>query len=196
MGKTLSEMTEIGKTAPDFELTDTVSGKKMTLKKLKSPTATVIMFICNHCPYVKHVQKELVTLARDYQPKGISFIAISSNDAAQYPEDAPEKMREVARQMRYPFPYLYDESQQVAKAYHAVCTPEFYIYDAHLKCVYQGRLDDSMPESKIPVTGTDVRKALNCILTDNPVDEHQIPSMGCNIKWKTGQEHDRRLRAA
>ncbi|MDR4507474.1 MAG: thioredoxin family protein [Candidatus Brocadiaceae bacterium] len=179
-----SSMIPLGTVAPPFRLPDTVSGKTADLNDLKSEKATVIMFICNHCPYVKHVQTHLVRLANDYQPKGIAFVAISSNDATSYPEDAPEKMKEVALQMDYPFPYLYDETQEIARQYHAACTPDFYIFDDSLKCVYRGQLDDSRPGNQIPVTGKDIRSALDNILNGLPVSAEQKSSMGCSIKWK------------
>lgn len=185
MAVTPSNMVPLGTIAPDFTLPDTVSGRMMSLRELKSEIATVIMFICNHCPYVQHVQHELVRLANDYQPKGISFIAISSNDVVGYPDDAPDKMKEVAERLGYPFPYLYDETQEVAKAYDAACTPDFYIFDKDLKCVYRGQLDDSRPGNLIPVTGRDIRAALDSILRGEPVNPDQKPSVGCNIKWKS-----------
>ncbi len=184
MSVVLSTMLPLGTVAPGFKLIDAVSNKILELKQLKSDTATVIMFISNHCPYVKHVQHELVKLANDYQKKDISFVAICSNDAEEYPEDAPQKMRTVAKQLGYPFPYLHDETQEVAKAYHAACTPDFYIFDNQMKCVYRGQLDDSRPNNNIPVTGKDMRAALDHILSDKPVTSNQKPSMGCNIKWK------------
>ena len=143
------------------------------------------MFICNHCPFVKHVQTGLVKLANDYLPKGISFVAISSNDVKNYPDDSPERMKEVAKQFGYPFPYLYDESQDIARAYGAACTPDFYIFDKDLKCVYRGQMDDSRPSNDIPVTGKDIRAALDAILAGKSVSEDQKPSIGCNIKWKS-----------
>ncbi|MCS6805111.1 MAG: thioredoxin family protein [Acidobacteriota bacterium] len=185
MAATPSNMIPLGTIAPDFTLPDTVTGRMMSLQELKSDIATVIMFICNHCPYVQHVQHELVRLAKDYQPKGISFIAISSNDVVGYPDDAPDKMKEVAERLGYPFPYLYDETQEVAKAYQAACTPDFYIFDKDLKCVYRGQLDDSRPGNLIPVTGRDIRAALDSILRGEPVNPDQKPSIGCNIKWKS-----------
>lgn len=185
MAATPSNMIPLGTIAPDFTLPDTVTGRMMSLQELKSEIATVIMFICNHCPYVQHVQHELVRLAKDYQPKGISFIAISSNDVVGYPDDAPDKMKEVAERLGYPFPYLYDETQEVAKAYQAACTPDFYIFDKDLKCVYRGQLDDSRPGNLIPVTGRDIRAALDSILRGEPVNPDQKPSIGCNIKWKS-----------
>ncbi len=182
MARTPSNMMPLGTIAPDFNLLNTVTGKMVTLQSLKSDIATVVMFICNHCPYVKHVQGELVKLGNDY--KNISFIAISSNDVVNYPDDSPEKMKEVAENMDYPFPYLYDETQEVAKAYQAACTPDFYIFDKDLKCAYRGQLDEARPKNDIPVTGKDIRAALDAILVGQPVNPDQKPSIGCNIKWK------------
>ncbi|OQW95645.1 MAG: thioredoxin family protein [Beggiatoa sp. IS2] len=184
MARTPSNMLPLGTVAPDFRLLEVVSGQMMSLQELKSEVATLVMFICNHCPFVKHIQTQLVLLARDYQPKGISIIAINSNDVTHYPEDSPEKMQEVALQWGYSFPYLYDESQEVAKAYDAACTPDFYIFDKALRCVYRGQLDDSRPGSPIPVTGQDIRTALDALLATHPVSSTQKPSLGCNIKWK------------
>lgn len=181
---TPSKMLPLGTKAPDFKLWDVISDKKLSLNELKSDIATVIMFICNHCPYVKHVQKGLVELANDYIPKGISFIAICSNDIENYPDDSPENMRAVAKRLAYPFPYLFDESQEIARAYDATCTPDFYIFDKDLRCVYRGQMDDSRPGNGKPVTGKDIRDALDNILGGKPVAEEQYPSIGCNIKWK------------
>lgn len=175
----------LGFKAPDFTLLDTVSDKHLSLDELKGEKATVIMFICNHCPYVKHVNKQLVQLANDYSKNGIAFIAISSNDIVNYPQDAPDLMKENAKEENYPFPYLYDESQDVAKAYHAACTPDFSIFDKDLLCVYRGQLDNSRPKNDSISDGKDIRAALDNILSDKPVDVPQIPSLGCNIKWKT-----------
>jgi peroxiredoxin len=177
-------MLPLGTKAPGFRLWDAISDEDLSLRELKSDIATVIMFICNHCPYVKHVQKGLVELANDYIPKGISFIAICSNDIENYPDDSPENMRAVAKRLGYPFPYLFDESQEVARAYDATCTPDFFIFDEELKCVYRGQMDDSRPGNEKPVTGKDVRDALDNILSGKPVTEVQYPSIGCNIKWK------------
>lgn len=174
----------LGYAAPDFTLPDTVSGKELSLGELKGEHATVVMFICNHCPYVKHVNKELVRLANDYMPKGVSFIAINANDVENYPEDSPENMKRTAAEHGYPFPYLYDETQDVAKAYFAACTPDLSVFDKDLKCVYRGQLDDSRPGSSIPPSGKDIRAALDNILAGKPVSEDQTPSIGCNIKWK------------
>lgn len=183
MSLVASNMLALQTLAPDFTLPDAVSGKTFSLKDLKSEIATVIMFICNHCPYVRHVQHELVKLANDYQPLNVAFIAINSNDVEAYPEDSPDKMREVATRLHYPFVYLYDQTQEVARAYHAACTPDFFIFDKELRCVYRGRLDASTPGNAIPVTGKDLRDALNALLVGQPVSYHQNPSMGCSIKW-------------
>jgi len=179
-----SNMLPLGTKAPDFKLTDTITGEIRTLDELKSEKATLIMFICNHCPYVKHVNKGLVELSRDYSGKGVSFIAISSNDIENYPQDSPDRMREVAIREGYDFPYLYDESQDVAKSYLAACTPDFYLFDGSLKLVYRGQMDDSRPSNGKPVTGRDLRVAIDNILEGTPVPELQIPSIGCGIKWK------------
>jgi thiol-disulfide isomerase/thioredoxin len=181
---TESNMFPLGATAPSFTLPDVVSNQEVSLEALKSDVATVIMFICNHCPYVKHVQKQLVQLANDYLPKGVAFIAINSNDTVQYPEDGPDNMKKVAEEFQYPFPYLYDESQKVAKDYQAACTPDFYIFDGKLSCVYRGQLDDSRPGNGLPVTGSYIRAALDSILNNEPIQVQQKPSIGCNIKWK------------
>jgi len=174
----------LGFKAPHFELLEPKSGKKISLNDLKSDKGTVIMFICNHCPYVKHTIDGIVKLANDYIPKGISFIAINANDAENYPEDSPEKMIEYATKGNYPFPYLYDESQEVAKAYQAACTPDFNIFDAEMKCVYRGQLDDARPGNNIPVTGESIREALDLLLEGKEIPNNQRPSIGCNIKWK------------
>jgi len=185
MARTFSLMAELGTKAPGFILPDTVSDKNYNLTQLRGNFATVIMFICNHCPFVQHINKGIVNLASDYVPKGISFIAISANDVSAYPEDSPEKMKITAGEQGYPFPYLYDESQEVARNYQAVCTPDFFVYDRELKLVYRGQLDDARPGNGIPVSGKDIREALDCILHDKPVPGTQKPSIGCNIKWKS-----------
>ncbi len=177
-------MIPLGTIATDFELPDTVSGENLSLQALRGEKATVIMFICNHCPFVKHVNKGIVVLAGDYQDKGVGFIAISSNDVENYPDDAPELMSVNAANEGYPFPYLYDESQEVAKAYDAACTPDFYLFDENLSLVYRGQMDDSRPGNDIPVTGSDLRSALDALLSGKPIDTTQKPSIGCNIKWK------------
>ena len=184
MARTPSTMVELGTKAPGFVLPDTASGRNLSLEDVKSKVATVIMFICNHCPFVKHVNAELVRLANDYKNKGIGFVAISSNDVINHPEDAPGLMTLVAKQLKYPFPYLYDESQETAKAYDAACTPDFFIYDKDLHLVYRGQLDDSRPGNEIPVTGKDIRQALDCLINNEPLPQEQRPSIGYNIKWK------------
>ncbi len=184
MARTPSNMVPLGTKAVPFALQDAVTGKTFTLEELKSQIGTVLFFICNHCPFVKHINHELVSIANEYIKKGISFVAVNSNDVTKYPEDAPDKMKETAIDLQYPFPYLFDEDQQVAKAYDAACTPDFYIYDKDLRLVYRGQLDDSRPGNNIPVTGRDLRHALDAILTDKPVSDLQKPSIGCNIKWK------------
>lgn len=184
MAATLSNMIELGTTAAGFSLPDTVSGKVLSLQSLKGKTATVIMFICNHCPFVKHVNAEIIKIAKEFSARGVSFIAISSNDVSRYPEDSPEKMKDVADQLGYPFPYLYDEIQEVAKTYDAACTPDFFVYDQFLTLVYRGQLDDSRPGNGIPVTGSDLRQALEAIIQRKPVPRDQKPSIGCSIKWK------------
>ena len=177
-------MVPLGTKAPDFNLPDTVSGNNISLNDIKGNVASVIMFICNHCPFVVHVNSELVKLSNDYKNKGISFIAISANDVVTHPGDAPDKMRENALQLGYTFPYCYDETQETAKAYDAACTPDFFIYNKNLELAYRGQLDDSRPGNDIPVTGKDIRNALDCLLSNQPVPEFQRPSIGCNVKWK------------
>lgn len=174
----------LGMKAPQFNLTDVISEKKISLSEIQSEKATVIMFICNHCPYVKHVNSAMVKLAKEYIPRGISFVAINSNDVENYPEDSPEKMKEYANILGYPFPYLFDETQEIAKAYDAACTPDFYIFNSDLICVYAGQLDDSRPGNGIPLSGSDIRNALDNILQGKEVSQFQKPSVGCNIKWK------------
>ncbi len=183
MALTPSNMLSLGTKAPDFTLIDTISDKNITLDEAKGIHGTVIMFICNHCPFVKHVNAGMVKLANDYRSKGIGFIAISSNDVENYPADAPHLMKENAQQEGFTFPYLYDKTQEVAKAYDAACTPDFYIFDKDLKLVYRGQLDDSRPNNGIPVTGNDMRTALDALLNGEQIAELQKPSIGCNIKW-------------
>lgn len=184
MALTPSNMLPLGTIAPYFELVDTVSNKKMNLHEFKSTVATVIMFICNHCPYVKHLERELVKFVKEYQAKGIQFVAISSNDVSNYPDDAPDKMRENALRLGFSFPYLFDETQEIAKVYQAACTPDFYIFDKDLMCVYRGQFDDSRPGNNIPVNGQSMRDALESLLAGRQVTSEQKPSVGCNIKWK------------
>jgi peroxiredoxin len=184
MANTPSNMLPLGTKAPYFELTDTKSNKLLSLDAVKGVNGTVIMFICNHCPFVIHVNNELVSLANTYFKKGIGFIAISSNDATKYPQDGPDKMAIHAKNENYPFPYLYDESQDVAKAYDAACTPDFFVFDENLKLVYRGQLDDSRPGNGKPVTGSDLRYALDCLLENKVNSTEQKPSIGCSIKWR------------
>lgn len=185
MARTPSNMLPLGTPAPPFALPDTVSGNRLSLEALRGEQGTLIMFICNHCPFVKHVNARIAALARSYQPKGIAFAAISSNDVENYPEDHPDKMKETAAAEGYSFPYLYDESQEVARAYQAACTPDFFLFDDDLKLVYRGQLDDSRPGNSIPVTGRDLEAAIQALLSGNPVPRDQKPSIGCNIKWKS-----------
>lgn len=177
-------MLPLGTAAPDFSLPDTVSGRMISLSEVKTDKGLVVMFLCNHCPYVIHVNPEIVRVSKEYLAKGLGFVGISSNDAEKYPDDAPDKMKLVAQQLGYPFPYLYDESQAVARAYDAACTPDFYVFDKNLKLVYRGRLDDSRPKNDNPLTGKDLRTALDAVLAGEAVSEIQYPSGGCNIKWK------------
>lgn len=182
---TPSTMMPLGTAAPDFDLPDTVSGKTLGLADVRGEVATVVMFICNHCPYVKHLAPDLARLAKDYADQPVGFVAISANDAQAYPDDAPEAMARNARELGYPFPYLYDESQAVAQAYGAACTPDFFIFDRELRCAYRGQFDESRPGNDLPVTGADIRAALDALLAGKPVDPEQKPSVGCNIKWRT-----------
>jgi peroxiredoxin len=184
MAFTESTMLPLGTVAPDFSLPDTVSGDTISLAEVASEKATVIMFLCNHCPYVVHVNPEIVRLVRDYAALGVSFVGISSNDVEKYPQDGPEEMRRHALEQGYDFPYLYDATQAVARAYDAACTPDFYIFDGSKRLVYRGRLDGSRPNSDTPLTGADLRAALDAVLAGAPVSERQYPSGGCNIKWK------------
>ncbi len=183
MALTESTMLPLGTKAPNFHLMDTVTGNYYSLDDLKSNKATVVMFICNHCPYVIHVNPEVVRIANEYRSKGVSFVAISSNDVEKYPDDAPDKMRIVAMVLKFPFPYLYDKRQEVAKAYDAACTPDFYIFDGEMNLAYRGRLDDSRPGNDVGLTGQDLRAGLDATLKGERI-ENQIPSMGCGIKWK------------
>lgn len=184
MALTKTTPLELGFIAPYFELPDVISGQSMTPDAVRGAKGLLVMFICNHCPYVIHVRETLLSLAREYQSKGMGFVAISANDAERYPDDSPENMKHIAEEMNFPFPYLYDESQQVAKAYDAVCTPDFSLFDADMKCVYRGRLDGARPGNGVPVTGADMRRALDAVLNGEKIDWKQEPSMGCSIKWK------------
>ncbi|AXQ30951.1 thioredoxin family protein [Solimonas sp. K1W22B-7] len=186
MPPTPSSMLALGTPAPAFSLPDTLSGRMLGLADLQAECATLVMFICNHCPYVKHVNAELVRLAQDYQRRGVALVAISSNDATAYPEDGPEQMTRTGRELGYPFPYLHDPSQDVARAYSAACTPDFFLFDAGLRLAYRGRLDGSTPGNGLPVTGADLRAALDALLSGRAVDERQQPSLGCSIKFRKG----------
>lgn len=184
MAFTESSMLPLGTLAPSFTLPDTVSGKDISLQDIQSDKANLIMFICNHCPYVIHVEEELARLAKDYQAKGVNVVAISSNNVEKYPADSPDKMTDYAAKNGFSFPYLYDESQEVARAYDAACTPDFYVFDGEMRLAYRGRLDDSRPNSDTPLTGKDLRAALDAVLAGETVSEVQYPSGGCGIKWK------------
>jgi peroxiredoxin len=183
-----STMLELGTPAPDFRLPDTVSGRTVASDDFRDAPALLVMFICNHCPYVKHVRHELARIGREYGERGVAIVAINANDADRYPQDGPEAMRQEAETIGYPFPYLFDETQDVARAYRAACTPDFYLFDGDRELVYRGQLDDSRPSNGIPVTGRDLRAALDAVLAGEPAREEQIPSIGCNIKWKPGNE--------
>ena len=189
MARTLSTMLSLGTKAPSFELSDT-SGRVVRLSDYSKAPALLVMFICNHCPFVKHLNEGIVKFARDYQDKGLAIVAISSNDAENYPADSHEKMAEVAAQEGYCFPYLYDSTQQVAKAYRAACTPDFFLFDNKLELVYRGQFDASRPGNNVPVTGSDLRAAVDAVLGGQAVNADQTPSLGCNIKWKSGNEPD------
>ena len=188
MAKTQSRMLALGTKAPHFTLQDTVSKEIISLKDFNIKKGLIIAFICNHCPYVIHLNKEIVNLANDYYKKGITFIAIGSNDAQSYPQDGPKLMEAHAKKENYPFPYLYDETQEVAKAYKAACTPDFYLFDNELLLQYRGQFDASRPANDIPITGSDLRNAIDCILNETPNLQQQKPSLGCNIKWKVINE--------
>jgi peroxiredoxin len=182
-----STMLPLGTPAPAFELTDVVSGQVISLDTFAASKALIVMFICAHCPFVKHVQQELAKLGRDYVMRGVGIVAISANSAQTHPQDAPEQLKAMAQSLGFNFPYCYDETQAVAKAYTAACTPDFFLFDADKKLVYRGQLDDSRPSNGLPVTGADLRAALDAVLAHQPVSAQQKPSIGCNIKWKPGQ---------
>ena len=181
-------MTQLGTAAPDFSLKDVVIGKTYSLASFSSKKVLLVMFICRHCPYVEHIKGELTCLDKDFRQRDIAIAAISSNDAESYPDDAPEKLKEFALAQSWHFPFLYDQTQNVAKVYQAACTPDFFLYDKNRKLVYRGQLDDSRPENGKPLTGNDLRSAMNAVLDDKPVTSAQKPSIGCNIKWKKGNE--------
>jgi peroxiredoxin len=189
MVRTPSTMLPLGTSAPDFRLVN-VDGREVALSDFNDSPALVVVFMCNHCPFVIHIADELARFAHEYQAKGAAIVGISSNDVAAHPADSPERMVAEAEQRGYVFPYLYDETQEVAKAYRAACTPDFFVFDQQRKLVYRGQFDDSRPESGIPVTGRDLRAAVDAVLAGQPVPEPQRPSLGCNIKWKPGSEPD------
>ena len=185
---TPSTMVKLGSPAPDFKLKDTVSGKEFSLPSFAAKKAFLVMFICRHCPYVQHIKTELTRLDKDYRQKDVAIVAISSNDAENYPDDAPAKLKELAKEEGWSFPFLYDESQEVAKKYTAACTPDLFLYGKDRKLVYRGQLDDSRPGNGKPLTGKDLRQAIDAVLAGKPAPEGQKPSIGCNIKWKKGNE--------
>lgn len=189
MVRTNSTMLPLGTSAPDFSLVS-VDGQTYSLSNFADAKALVVMFVCNHCPYVIHVADHISALAREYQAQGVAFVGISSNDVSKYPQDSPEQMVHEAEARGYTFPYLYDETQEVAHAYRAACTPDFYVFDGEQELVYRGQMDDSRPrtENPTPVTGADLRAALDAVLGGTPVTQDQIPSLGCNIKWIEGKE--------
>jgi len=187
MAETPSTMTPLGTVAPDFQLPDT-TGKLVSAHDMRDAPALLVTFICNHCPFVKHIRAGLAQFAREYQARGLAIVAINSNDAKSYPDDSPTKMAEEVRRAGYTFPYLYDETQAVAKAYGAACTPDFFLFDRERRLVYRGQFDDSRPGSNRPVTGADLRAACDAVLAGRPVAPDQKASIGCNIKWKAGSE--------
>jgi peroxiredoxin len=189
MALTPSTMLELGTQLPPFRLPDP-QGRMVGSDDFADSPALLVAFICNHCPYVKHLRRELAQFARDYQKSGLAMVAINANDVSNYPDDSPAKMAEEIEEVGYVFPYLYDETQEVAKAYRAACTPEFYLFDADRRLVYRGQFDDSRPESGRPVTGADLRSAVDAVLAGKSVDPEQTPGIGCNIKWKPGKEPD------
>lgn len=189
MSATASTMLPLATKAPDFSLPD-AKGKIVSLSDFDEAKALVVVFMCNHCPFVKHIIDDLVGLVNDYQKQGVAFVAINSNDVETYPDDRPDMMAKLAKQKGFTFPYLYDETQEVAKIYHAACTPDFFVFNEHRELVYRGQMDDSRPGNGVPITGADLSAALDAILEGSPVPETQKPSMGCNIKWKAGNEPD------
>jgi len=182
-------MLSLGTKAPDFSLLEPATGKKRSLSEFKAP-ATVVMFICNHCPFVIHVRDEITRLTRDYAAKGVAFVAINSNSVESHPQDGPEHMAELVRELGWTFPFLFDATQDAAKAYHAACTPDFYVFDRDHRLAYRGQLDESRPSNGKPVTGKDLRAAIDDVLAGRPAAAEQRPSIGCNIKWKPGNEPD------
>jgi|SRR6185436_10816458 len=188
MALTPSTMLPLGTAAPDFSLTDTVSGKTMTLASFAGKKGLLVIFLCNHCPYVKHLKEGLVQLGKDYEKKDVAIVAISANDPVGHPEDAPDKLGAEAKALGYRFPLLFDATQKVAQAYQAACTPDFFVYDASRKLAYRGQFDSSRPGNGVPVTGADLRAALDAVSAGKPAPAAQKPSLGCNIKWRAGNE--------
>jgi peroxiredoxin len=184
MARTESTMLALGTVAPEFSLNDVTTGMQVTLKQVAGSRGLLVMFICRHCPFVKHIEQELGKLGKDYEGKGLGIVAISSNDAVTYPDDAPASLKEQARSLGFLFPYLFDERQDVARAYHAACTPDFFLFDGKLRLVYRGQFDDSRPGNGVPVTGSDLRDAMDALLAGKTISQQQRPSVGCNIKWK------------
>lgn len=188
MALTASTMLPLGTKAPDFHLPEVVSAKTISLSTFSDKKALLVMFICRHCPFVKHVQEQLALLGKDYVNSDLGIVAISTNDAEKYPDDAPESLKEMATQQELKFPLCYDQTQEIAKAYTAACTPDFFLFDSDRQLVYRGQLDDSRPSNGKPVTGADLRAAIEAVLANKPVADDQKPSIGCNIKWKPGNE--------
>lgn len=188
MALTASTMLPLGTKAPNFQLPDVVSGEIISLDSFAGKQALLVMFICRHCPFVKHIQTELAQIGKDYANANVGIVAISANDAANYPDDAPARLKEMAEQLGFTFPLCYDESQETTKAYTAACTPDFFLFNAQQQLVYRGQLDDSRPSNGKPVTGKDLRAAIDAVLASETVASEQIPSIGCNIKWKPGNE--------
>lgn len=184
MALTPSTMLALYTKAPDFQLPDVVSNEKIYLDTFAGKKALLVMFICRHCPFVKHIKDELAQIGKDYKDRSLGIVAISTNDVNNYPDDAPEKLKEMALELGFTFPFCYDETQEVAKAYTAACTPDFFLFDRNRELVYRGQLDDSRPSNGIPVTGKDLRAAVDAVLNNQPVSQDQKPSVGCNIKWK------------
>jgi peroxiredoxin len=184
MARVPSSMKELGTPSPDFDLPDVVTGTSVSRDAIAASKGLLVMFLCRHCPFVKHVQNELARIGNDYANRGVGIVAISSNDAVAFPDDGPASLAEMARELKFNFPYLHDESQAVARAYDAQCTPDFFLYDAAQKLVYRGQLDDSRPGNEIPVTGNDLRAALDALIAGRSISADQRPSIGCNIKWK------------
>ena len=188
MALTPSTMLALGTQAPDFSLPEVVTGRMVSLKDFSDKKAFLVLFICRHCPYVQHVKQGLASLGRDYANKEIAIVAMSSNDAKNYPEDTPDKLKEMAKELKFTFPFCYDETQETAKAYLAACTPDFFLFDQNRRLVYRGQFDDSRPGNNKPVTGKDLREAIDNVLAGRKVNPDQKPSIGCNIKWKPGKE--------